>query len=65
MIGIEATILLAILEYGMVLCCMKFLKKSDLNNVDKWTFFLALVIFFIFNVYYCRTAYLHFIVQMK
>ena len=58
MIGIEATILLAILEYGMVLCCRKFLKKCDLNCVDIWTFFAAFLFFVIFNVYFCQTAYL-------
>ena len=56
MIGIKATILLAILEYGMVLCCKKFLKKCDSNFVDIWTFFVALLFFVIFNVYYCQTA---------
>ena len=59
MLGIQGTILLAIFEYGIVLCCMKFLKKSKphLNPVDKWTFLAAITFFAMFNAYYWRHAF--------
>ena len=60
MFGIQGTILMAIFEYGIVLCCMKFLKKSKphLNPVDKWTFFAAITSFALFNVVYWGRAFL-------
>ena len=52
MSGIQITILLAIFEYGVVLSCMKFLGKGKMDDIDKWTFFVALTFFAIFNLYY-------------
>jgi len=52
MIGVQGTILLAIFEYGIVLYSMKFLKKTRLDDVDKWTFCGALLAFLFFNIYY-------------
>ena len=49
---IQGTILLAIFEYGIVLYSMKFLKKTRLDDVDKWTFCGALLAFLFFNIYY-------------
>ena len=62
-LGMQGTILLAIMEYGFILLCMRFqerkITEEKFRTLDLITFILSIIFFVGFNIYYWYTIQNH------
>ena len=62
-LGMQGTILLAIMEYGFILLCIRFqqrkTKEVKFRILDLITFTLSITLFVGFNIYYWYTIQNH------